>query len=410
MSIDRGVRGATDPAPGIRFAAPLALLVALLTAALVAPSARADTIAMKRQEANRVYQEIIDSEQQLEGVIQKYDQARLILHQTNEQIAVNKAALHRAKHNLARSQRDLAGALVASYKDGDPDALQAVLASKSLSQMFDEINLMKRATTYNAQTVIRITRYKHEVVRREAALALEHTRHAAAVREQAARKTQIQGAIAYQKNTLASVKADIRRLIYEKQQAERRAARERALAAARALQREQQQASVRSVQTTGLTAGIGAVADSSSQALTSQSPDIGAPQTSSSDATQAVPPASSAAAQAVQLALGEQGVPYVWGGMSPSGFDCSGLVAWAYAQVGISLPHYTGALWNVGTHVSVDQLEPGDLVFFHGESHVGMYIGGGQFVQAPHTGDVVKVSSLSDPWYSSGYDGAVRVS
>jgi cell wall-associated NlpC family hydrolase len=122
------------------------------------------------------------------------------------------------------------------------------------------------------------------------------------------------------------------------------------------------------------------------------------------------PPASSAAAQAVQIALGEQGVPYVWGGESPSGFDCSGLVAWAYAQVGISLPHFTGSLWNVGTHVSVDQLEPGDLVFFHGESHVGMYIGGGQFVQAPHTGDVVKVSSLSDPWYSSGYDGAVRVS
>ena len=82
---------------------------------------------------------------------------------------------------------------------------------------------------------------------------------------------------------------------------------------------------------------------------------------------------------------------------------------WAYGQLGISLPHYTGSLWNAGTHVSTDQLEPGDLVFFHGESHVGIYIGGGQFVHAPHTGDVVKVSSLSDSWYSSGYDGAVRI-
>ena len=82
---------------------------------------------------------------------------------------------------------------------------------------------------------------------------------------------------------------------------------------------------------------------------------------------------------------------------------------WAYGQLGISLPHYTGSLWNSGTHVSSDQLEPGDLVFFHGESHVGIYIGNGEFVHAPHTGDVVKVSSLSESWYAGGYDGAVRI-
>ena len=156
-------------------------------------------------------------------------------------------------------------------------------------------------------------------------------------------------------------------------------------------------------QSSGLTPGLGAQADSQASAS------VGAPSVSGSDAQQAAPPASSAGAQAAQLALGEQGTPYVWGGSAPGGFDCSGLVAWAYGQVGISLPHYTGSLWNVGTHVSPDQLEAGDLVFFHGQSHVGIYIGGGQFVHAPHTGDVVKVSSLSDSWYSSGYDGAVRV-
>jgi cell wall-associated NlpC family hydrolase len=408
MSIDRGFRGATDRALGIRIAAPLALVLALLTSALVAPAARADTIAQKRQEANRVYDEIVASQQQLEGVIQKYDQATQLLHTTNHAISFNNLQLRRAKHNLSTSQRDLAGALIASYKQGQPDALQAVLASKSLSQMFDEINLMKRATTFNATTVLRIRSYKLEVVHREAALAREHTRRTQAVAAQRARQVEIQSAIHEQQQTLANVKSDIRRLIYERQQAERAAVRARALAAARALQREQSQATVQSTQTSGLTQGLGAVADSLSQPVTSS--DAGSPDTSSSDATQSAPPASAAAAQAVQIALGEQGVPYVWGGSSPSGFDCSGLVSWAYGQVGISLPHYTGSLWNVGTHVSVDQLEPGDLVFFHGESHVGMYIGGGQFVQAPHTGDVVKVSSLSDPWYSSGYDGAVRVS
>ena len=77
----------------------------------------------------------------------------------------------------------------------------------------------------------------------------------------------------------------------------------------------------------------------------------------------------------------------------PGGFDCSGLVSWAYAQAGLGgLPHFTGALWNSGTHISESELAPGDLVFFHGLGHVGVYIGGGNFVHAPHTGDVVKIS------------------
>ena len=88
------------------------------------------------------------------------------------------------------------------------------------------------------------------------------------------------------------------------------------------------------------------------------------------------------------------GVPYVWGGASPSGFDCSGLVVYAFAAAGRSgLPHFTGSLMNMGTRVSQDQLAPGDLVFAH-PGHVGIYIGGGQMVHAPHTGDVVRVAPV----------------
>ena len=93
----------------------------------------------------------------------------------------------------------------------------------------------------------------------------------------------------------------------------------------------------------------------------------------------------------------------------PDGFDCSGLVMWAFAQVGVSLPHSTYALYAMGVPVSSDQLQPGDLVFFDGVGHVGIYIGGGQFVHAPHTGDVVKISSLSEGWYSATYVGARRI-
>ena len=102
------------------------------------------------------------------------------------------------------------------------------------------------------------------------------------------------------------------------------------------------------------------------------------------------------------------GVPYVWGGSSPRGFDCSGLVMYAFAAVGISLPHSSYAQFNMGTPVSIGQLQPGDLVFFSGASHVGIYIGGGQFIHAPHTGDVVKISSLSG-YYSSAFAGGRRI-
>ena len=105
--------------------------------------------------------------------------------------------------------------------------------------------------------------------------------------------------------------------------------------------------------------------------------------------------------------MSQLGVPYHWGGESPStGFDCSGLVVWAYRQVGVELPHYTGSQHAMGTPVSRDQLEAGDLVFFDGDGHVGIYIGGGEYVHSPHTGDVVKVSSLDG---HGGYNGAVRI-
>jgi len=117
--------------------------------------------------------------------------------------------------------------------------------------------------------------------------------------------------------------------------------------------------------------------------------------------------------QAVLIAERYLGTPYVWGGASPqAGFDCSGLVTFVYAQLGISLTHYSGAQYHEGRPVSIDQLRPGDLVFFHpgatGPGHVGIYIGGGQFIQAPQTGDVVKISNLFSPRYQRGYVGAVR--
>jgi cell wall-associated NlpC family hydrolase len=111
----------------------------------------------------------------------------------------------------------------------------------------------------------------------------------------------------------------------------------------------------------------------------------------------------------VAIAMRYLGVPYRWGGASPStGFDCSGFTMYVYAQVGISLPHYTGSQYAMGVPVSRSQLQPGDLVFFDGLGHEGIYVGNNQFIHAPHTGDVVKISSISG-WYASTYVGARRV-
>lgn len=110
--------------------------------------------------------------------------------------------------------------------------------------------------------------------------------------------------------------------------------------------------------------------------------------------------------QALRAALTRVGDPYVWGAAGPDSFDCSGLVLWAYAQVGISLLHYTGDQWNEGEHISRDQLEPGDLVFFFSDlSHVGMYVGNGLMVDAPTFGIPVHV----EPIYWSAFAGAVRI-
>ena len=228
-----------------------------------------------------------------------------------------------------------------------------------------------------------IKRFKHEVDRPGGAAQEAHVRQEQIVAERAAAKRQVEAGLAERQRLLGSIQGEIVRL-----QAEERRRQEQLRLQAEARLRAQ------------LAAQRQAAADARSN-------DVVGASAVSPEGISVVPPSNYGGV--VGVAMQYLGVPYVWGGASPGGFDCSGLVMFVYAQMGVSLPHHAADQYNYGTPVSRDQLEPGDLVFFDGLGHVGIYIGGGEFVHAPHTGDVVKISSLNDSWYAATYVGARRI-
>jgi len=131
----------------------------------------------------------------------------------------------------------------------------------------------------------------------------------------------------------------------------------------------------------------------------------------SADLPNPLPPASPEAAQAIAAARAEIGKPYLYGGNGPDAFDCSGLTKWAYAAAGVTLPRTSREQWNVGPHVALADLQPGDLLFWATDvtnpatiHHVALYVGAGWMIEAPHTGDVVHFSRM----YLDGYIGATR--
>src|SRR5262249_1784380 len=164
------------------------------------------------------------------------------------------------------------------------------------------------------------------------------------------------------------------------------------------LREQQQAAAVRSPVVSTFTASTAAASTAPTAAPPSAVPEV---------QTVAAPPASHYGG-AVGIAMQYLGTPDGGGGASPGRFDCAGLVMYVYAQLGVSLPHSSYAQYSAGVPVSYNDLQPGDLVFFDGLGHVGIYVGGGNFIHAPHTGDVVKISSMTG-WYASTFVGGRRI-
>jgi peptidoglycan DL-endopeptidase CwlO len=361
----------------------LAMIAAFAVAALAGP-AQADKISDKRAQIASIERQLNEFDMKLEASIEAYDNARQHLDDVRGQIRENTIRLHVARHNLKVARAHLAAFLVSAYKQqGSDDPTAYVLGSGSFNALVDRVEYVQRIAKSEGELLDAVTSAEREIVRRQAALRKEESDAAKLVAQAKAKKASIQAQLQARQHLLDGVRGDLRHLIEQ-----RRAARDAAARAA-AARLARQQANQPPADT-----GSG-----------------GGSSGSSGGGSYNPPPAGTLGQQAAALAQQFLGVPYVWGGASPSGFDCSGLVVYVYGQLGVSLPHYTGDLWNSGSHVGSDQLAPGDLVFFYPDlGHVGIYIGGGLFVHAPHTGDVVKISSLSDSWYASAYMGAVRIS
>ncbi len=366
----------------------LAVLLSTVGSATANPS-----IQSKRAQAQAILAQVHESDAQLEKAIEAYNYANVQLDQLDADLNSNARHLAVARQSLGVAQVHIAERLRALYVNGDGGgAVEIILGAQNLDDLLGRLDMVQRVGDQDAKVLGDVKAFRKEVALRRAKLKSARAAQARIVTQRASQKQSIAGQLAERQRMLAGVQTEIKQLqVEEALRQARLAAEARArLAAAQSAAAAAQaaQATTAEVIPAAVDTGGGA-ADASIL----------------SDGGLAAPPPSQYGG-VVGIAMQELGKPYVWAAAGPDAFDCSGLVAYAFAQVGVSLPHSAAAQYGYGTPVSYDQLEPGDLVFFSGLGHVGIYIGGGQFIHAPHTGDVVKISSMSE---HGGYVGARRL-
>jgi len=356
---------------GFRKRQLVVLLVAVPAIAgllVLAGSAGADpSVTSKRAEAQRAMDQINQMDMQLEQVGNRWQGAFYHLQQTTGKLNSTRVTLGMARKSLGTARHALARRVISVYMEqGDAsDSTVAILfQATSLQDMIDRVEAAQRISDHDAQVVKQVTVFGKRVAAQAAALEKIQARQKVLLSQVTAEKNALEAKKAERQAYVKKVKHEIASLLAEQQ-------RQAEIAAARARQ------TIATYHTNPVyTRPSGPV------------------------------PSSSVGTTVVQAAMTRLGSPYVWGAAGPDYFDCSGLVVWAFAQVNISLPHYSYDLMAGGVPVSYDELEPGDLVFFYGGGHVGIYIGGGQFIHAPHTGTVVQVSSLGG--YGGGLTAARR--
>ena len=385
--------------PRLRRATAAAVVsVIVFGAPTIVSAAPQPTVEELTTQARAVAAELADMQARTSRLDEEYNSTLIQLEHVREQgeLLQDEVADARAEldgHRQVAKQYAI-DAYVGGHEDDDP----------LLAQTDDTADLSRRSaylTVLNGdrqQLIDDVSAAQDDLSVREDELAAIQSRIEAEMTTLEQTKRELEAAVAQQTELSASIRGRLAEAVAAEQarvaEIEARAAERRARAAAEAAA----EAAERRTRADAPTTSSVPVASSGSTTATATT---SGSTTSTSQPTTA-PPTTSAPAPtsqgqiAVQAALSQQGVPYRWAGASPSsGFDCSGLIQWAYAQAGRSLPHSSRSLYSMTRRVSADQLRPGDLVF--GGSpvhHVGMYIGNGQMVHAPHTGDVVRVADM----------------
>ncbi|MDP1809046.1 MAG: NlpC/P60 family protein [Actinomycetota bacterium] len=312
----------------------------------------------KRSQADQIAKEINSIDDRSEVAVEQYNQAQLKLGRIQQQLLETRGKLAKAEEDLRNSQNTLNRRVTGIYKGGEIiGILEVMLSARNIGDFISAIESLKQVSKHDARLLNRIKKYRLEIERAGRALAEQEKSQASTTGALQAKKNEIKARLQEREGALKKVKDEITQV--ENAQA----------AAARIV--------------------------SITRAPSAPIPRLNVP-------------ASGRGAAVVRLALAELGKPYVWAAAGPSAFDCSGLTMFVYARLGVSLPHSAQAQFDMGRRVSRDQLQPGDLIYGGSGgyvSHVGIYIGGDSYVNAPRTGDVVKVSSLSA---RSNYVGATR--
>jgi peptidoglycan DL-endopeptidase CwlO len=375
-------------------------VAALVTMSAVLP-ASADPITDKQRQAQQIADEIerlgdaaADLGEQYNGAVIELQQADAAVKEAEAKLADLEAQLGTVR--TAAGAFALKAYVYADQTSGMAAMLNGTSVAEGSAQRegYNEVALGNTSdVTDGMKAVI------EDADRQKADLDAKRAQHANLAEVTQKRQQAAEAAQAKQEQTLVKVKGELNTLVVKEQQ-------RRAAEAARQAEVAKQQAQAALLASQQRAAGAGAPSTRPSPATgtvnrTVTAGDIGDNGEDSGSPTNPPPqfdlPATSpGAATAVRAALSQLGVPYRFAAASPGqAFDCSGLTQWAWGQAGVSLPHFAASQFGMLAHVPVDQLQPGDLVFFYSDlHHVGIYIGNGMMVHAPRTGDVVKVSPL----------------
>jgi len=311
---------------------------------------------------------------QSDVAVEKYNEAASRLEAVQDRVARTRELLKVAEYKLGVANEHLTARARQVYKAEDAGIVDVLFASRTFDELVTQLDLMQRLSESDAETAHAADVYRQEIADRR--LALEADRKAAA-RLVAQREDSKDQVLALQ-SQLESTAGGLKDEIAELQAAAAAAAKAAVEKAARAASR----------------AAAAATASTSNGSSSSGSG-------GGSGGGTVVDPGGSGRSAVVGIAQRYLGVPYVWGGASPRGFDCSGLTMYCYAQIGIGLSHGATDQQRASTPVPLSALQPGDLVFFGSASyshHVGIYAGGGSMIHAPHTGAVVSYGSISGAW------------